>query len=293
MKAPIKDRLPNTQKSGPPARLTLSRTEIDRYTNSHMCIVGFPTTNGRGEVRVPRSQLLTPRDLERTIVDHGGAGPIDFASEGLRLLDATAPEVYVVKEAEWCGGRLINRYGENGDVGPDEHDTRFDRTAVAWAGTDRAGSLKKYLEGLDLPISHSPFLMMALGAALVPSLSMRLGTPASFSIAMTGGSTAGKTRAAMLAQSVSTRAVEESDLTSLNMTMGVAGELGQYSGSVIAYKDPKGSQVKGRALAELLQTIIFGVSGGDTRQRLGSAPGAARRTAVDAREKRDLRRCFF
>lgn len=96
------------------------------------------------------------------------------------------------------------------------------------------------------------------------------GTPVSFSIALTGESSTGKTLATRLAHSVSSRA-EEVDLTSFNMTLGVAGQFGSYSGSVVAFGDIKAAQAKGRDLAHLLQTFIFGVSGGDTRRRLDGA----------------------
>lgn len=272
MSTPTKSSKPQPPSTLSSAKLQLVGTEVDELSKVHTSIVRYPTAFGPQDVRVPRSQMLKPAEFERVLVDHGVVGVIDFAREGRHLYGSSAPVTHLTREAKWQVDRFINRYGEYGTLGPGELDTRFDRKAIRYMEPERSGRARNFLTSLDLLLVHSPILMMSLAAALVPALSMRLGTPVSFSVALTGESTTGKTRAAMLAQAVSTKAVDETYLTPLNMTIGVAGELGEFAGSLIAFKDPKSTQAKNKELAELIQTIIFSVSGGGTRLRLNTVP---------------------
>jgi len=261
-----------TDKAKPHGSYQLSRicTEIDEETQAHTECLRIPTQTGDVEVRVPRSVLSSRRDFETHLVSKGAFGITDFAAEAANLLASKSPKVVTVtRRAQWYGDCFINRFGEHGRKGDASH--RFDSHAPGWCSPKRAGTGRAQLQALDRAISEAPVLMVMLAAALMPALSMRVGgTPVSFSIALTGESSTGKTLATRLAHSVSSRA-EETDLTSFNMTLGVAGQFGSYSGSVVAFGDIKAAQAKGRDLAHLLQTFIFGVSGGDTRRRLDGA----------------------
>lgn len=249
-------------------RIMWKTFERDEETELVSISAEYPARDGIKSTTIPLTIVDNVREFKKYMIGRGLVGEFDFVKLRNELLGNTyLSTTTITRRPGWRGKIFVNRFGVFNQERDSNERYKFNTKAVGYVKPRRKGNVKKYLKALDEAFAISPILLFVFGASLVPALSMRLEQPQSFSVALTGPSTGGKTLAIRVAQSISGRA-EKEDLTPFNLTAGVAGSLGAFSGSAIAFGDPKGAQGKGKLFGETLQTVIFSVSEGSARMRL-------------------------
>ncbi len=263
-------------------KLKLLSVETHEASGDVSLLVQVPVRGKHRDLTIRRELLADPNGFKKYLFGRGAPADLDLAAEIAALGDPPddTPEVTVVRRALWDGRRFVNCFGEFGPGTDEVGGYRFDRDPAVYWPPKTQGTLSDYVEGLAEPLAQSPTLLAAFLIGLVPALMLRLGvTDESFCVAITGNSTTGKTLSARTALSVSTRATEP-DLRSANMTHGRAGQLGSFSGTVLALGDIKSSREKDIKLAAKLQTLVFGITGGVTRETQVSLAGTAPEACV-------------
>jgi len=266
--------MPNSHIKKPSGlRLKLLRVEIDEVTGIVRLRVRIPVGKRFKEIVVNRELLVDLANFKKLLVSNGAPTNLKFQAEMGALSDPPKgiPEITIVVRSLWDGRRFINCFGEFGPEAQKQERFEYDRSAKTfWKRTTR-GDIASYVEGLSEPMANSPTLLFAFLIGLVPSLMLRLSvTDKSFCVALTGQSTTGKSLSTRVTLSVSSEAAEK-NLKSMNLSLGRAGQLGGYSGAALTFGDVKASRDEGGKLAKLLQTIVFGIVGGVTRDTLDSA----------------------
>ncbi len=252
--------------------LKVLRIETDEATGKVRLQIRVPIGKKHLTIAFDRELLVDLPNFKKLLASTGASTKLDFQAEMDALSDppADTPEVTIVRRALWDGKRFINCFGEFGPQSESNGAFEYDRLSKTyWKPTTR-GDIESFVELLREALSASPTLLFAFLMALVPALMLYLGVTAeSFVVAFTGQTTTGKSLSTRVVLSISSRAAEK-DLKSMNLSVGLAGQLGGYSGTALTFGDIKASREKGKSLAEKLQTLVFGIVGGVVRETLDS-----------------------
>jgi hypothetical protein len=249
----------------------LVRIEISERTGNHECVLRFRTQTGKVEANFPRSELLSPKNFRRLLVDKGAILPDDFEERCQEIFRNEASTVVTLASSSgWRGNAFVCPFGVFGDK---EVRKKVRPERAVRQVRHKAGSPDDFLAGVKPFLQRSNILILAYVAALTPSLASRIGLTDSFALNFMQKTSTGKTTALCLAHSLMTAADDERELFNFNETLGLQQDnLPNLGGMAVPYTDLKSANEEGKALAHKIRVLVFSATTGRPRGRKGEAP---------------------
>lgn len=195
--------------------LELSLIEIAE-NKDQTCVLKFRKQGGSyGIIRVRRSALLSPNNIQKRITDQGGDIIPDLSTILADLLnDSEAPMVQYTTQGGWHDEQLVTPFFVIPYIEPDRDlvnlPHRFDKAHPLKKKTFTKGSHAEIQKAWASYIHESGWLSFALLAAMTPPLAQLVGKTGGYVFNFCGGTKYVRTLILRLAMSVYTSSSEQS-----------------------------------------------------------------------------------